>query len=281
MRREISGGIDPWNVQVHLGDSEVLTDSAGKYTSYQFRFQFGTELHIFKARYSVLWKFNERLTNEYSWPNASPIPKFPPKTWLRDMTKPKNYTKRAEELHVFLKELIQNAGFLKWAPFHELLNLSPELKTKIIEIADSMMSKKKVIENFKQEPEKKGSDSRDTDDPPPPCPKEMSDDAKELLDKQLKEILQWAGESFMSAERGMYENGYDGETGEDSNRKDLYAEALRGNENCPPFRPNKDFEKREKPDIEDFVSQIDGLLTNFEIDLFPEIAKPASTPPAS
>lgn len=267
-------GSDSWNVHVHLGDPEVLTDSAGKYTSYSFRFQIGTELHILKARYSVLWKFNEKVVNSYFGPNASSIPKFPPKTWLRDMTKPKNYNKRAEELHTFVKELIQTPKFLKWTTFHDLLALPPNLKKKIEEIADSMISKEEILQsswNGKQDWPNSNSSKQNPAASKDAAKISMVDESKlEKLDKQLKEILNWAEESFMSAERGMYEHEESG----DYERKDRYAKQLRGVSNVPPFRPNKDFVKREnsKPDVENFFEEIDAHLQNFEIDLFPKIA---------
>jgi len=288
MRRNISDGSDSWNVHVHLGDPEVLTDSAGKYTSYQFKFQVGTELHILKARYSVLWKFNEKVQSSYYGPHANMMPKFPPKTWLRDMTKPKNYHKRAEELHAFIKELLQDAEFLKWQHFHDLLNLPPNLKKKMIEIADSMISKREILQsslNGKPDPDWPGGSKSGKSDPVV-VSKEVEKSKKEankvqdaMLDKQLKEILRWAEESFMSAERNsMYEGagGYD-EEDENGDRQVRYAQKLSGVRSVPPFKPDKDFERRKKPNVEGFVSEIDQLLQNFETDLFPEIARPSAT----
>jgi len=272
MLRHVSDtGSDSWNVHVHLGEPEVKSDSAGKYTSYQFRFQIGTELHILSARYSVLWKFNEKVTNSYFGPHATSMPKFPPKTWLRDMTKPKNYHKRAEELHAFLKALLQDAEFLKWSPFHDLLNLPQHLKKKMIEIADSMKYKADVIGNFYTDEPR--VDKPIICNPLPDKKPPNNPEGEKMLDNQLKEILAWAEESFMRAEQYDQQGGFSEESGENSERKKRYAEELKGMSSVPQFRPDKDYQKAEQPNVEGFVNEIDTLFENFEIELFPEIAK--------
>lgn len=280
----LSEGSDSWNVHITMGEPEVLSDSAGRYTSYTFNFQIGTEHLVFKARYSALWKFNEKVCNSYYGPQAS-VPKFPPKTWLSDMTKPKNYNKRAEELLYYFKELIKDAEFLKWPPFHELLGLAAnnKLKAKMIEIAESMVAKRQIVNG--NQPVGLGMQSNDSDcnwnpkpkncaSPPDPVgPSQGTDVATKQLDADLKAILSWAGDNFMSVYRSFF-NGQDlleFDVADQKHKLFLYKELLKGKSEVSPLKIEKEYANQEKPDIDDFIKEIDRLMENFEIDLTPEI----------
>jgi len=259
---------------------EVLSDNAGRYTSYNFKFQIGTGLHMFKARYSVLWKFNEKLVMNSG--AQAHLPKFPPKTWLSDMTKPKNYNKRADELFSYFKTLLKDPKFLKWHEFHKLLNLGPELRSKVMEIADSMISQRHVIEGSKIDSELANSKQASPNSSPWPedvekkKPKSSSHLRAQKIDRELKEILRWAENSFMSAETNlmMGDVGLDTPMAMDAEfdreKRERYTKALASKTDVPQLTV-KTQEAKPEPAVEDFVNEIETLLKDFDIDLFPSI----------
>ena len=79
-------------------------------------------------------------------------PAFPPKTWLKDMTKPKNYEKRASQLLEYFEYLVSKPIILKDALFQKEIQLPKHLQKQMSEIAMDLQSRKKVIEKWGHSP---------------------------------------------------------------------------------------------------------------------------------
>lgn len=274
---------DPWNVQCDLGQPEVLSDGAGRYTVYTLLFRIGTQNYTFQSRYRNLWTFNEKVSSfDFGGKrkNQVRIPKFPPKTWLSDMTKPKNYEKRAHELLIYFRDLIKHPSFLRWQVFHNLLELPEELRKQFKKIADDMESKNVLMQNIKTEnvlTNKTVASSGLYDN------KNVVEDqqfllAKKRLEKDLKKILSSAEQSFMSAETNFLNNSQEITDEADDQAKEIYERILKekkdwkiGELSIPPARTAG---KTQENNLDAFEEALDKLLENFDVDLFPNMNTP-------
>lgn len=271
---------DPWNVQVELGQPEVLSDGAGRYTVYTLLFRVGTQNFTFQSRYRNLWSFNEKVSSfDFGGKrkqNQVRIPKFPPKTWLSDMTKPRNYEKRAQELLIYFRDLIKNPSFLRWQVFHNLLDLPEELRKQFKKIADDMESKTQLMQNIKTE---------NVTNKIVVCPglydnKNVVKDqqfllAKKRLEKDLKKILSSAEQSFMSAETNFLNNSQEITDEADDQAKETYERILKEKKDWKigalSIPPDRTAGKTQENNLDAFEGALDKLLENFHVDLFPNM----------
>ncbi|ETO24597.1 hypothetical protein RFI_12559 [Reticulomyxa filosa] len=97
--------------------------------------------HTFTTRYSTLAKLHDRLLRSGILDRAFKFtpPNFPGKYWFKDMTKPKNYEKRGQELLIYLRALVSKPTILKFAEFQTSINLPNSLKRSVGEIANNMV----------------------------------------------------------------------------------------------------------------------------------------------
>eukprot|EP01084_Bolivina_argentea_P082584 149520_1 len=139
-----------WAVHVDLGPCRVVKDEKGRFTTFTFKFRIGQENHEFTSRYSKLYKFHESLSKNEVFQKAFNYdpPKFPPKSWMTDFTKPKNYKKRAKKLLDYFEILVSKPLVLRDKLFQKGIHLPKALQKTMSQIAVDLQSRKRVIDLF-------------------------------------------------------------------------------------------------------------------------------------
>ena len=135
-----------WAVQVSLGECEVKKDNDTNklYTTYTLIFRIGDDTHKLISRYSELLSIHESLEKQgllaHAWrSNSLSKPVFPAKTWFKDMTKPKNYTKRAQEILKYFQKLTSKPRILSDSKFQKGIQLPKKLRKNIKDIAKDLV----------------------------------------------------------------------------------------------------------------------------------------------
>eukprot|EP01083_Nonionella_stella_P201238 736298_1 len=128
-------------IDIELGECNVVTTNNRTYTKYSFRFRAGPYVHVFSERYSKLREFNEALLKAKLYQDVfgDNAPKFPKKRWMFDHTKPKQYNKRANELLQWFKLIISYEEIVRYPLFHNRIRLPKILKVALwtnIEVLD-------------------------------------------------------------------------------------------------------------------------------------------------
>ncbi|ETO30857.1 hypothetical protein RFI_06264 [Reticulomyxa filosa] len=136
-----------WKISVNLQSCEVITDVKknsfivfSAHVLYVFLFDVQGKEHVLKTRYSSMSKLHDELVRDGILDRAfgSTPPNFPGKAWFKDMTKPKNYEKRGQELLEYLRGLVSSPTILQAVDFQKGIELSDNLISVVVEIANNM-----------------------------------------------------------------------------------------------------------------------------------------------
>jgi len=255
-----TGSLKNVYTQIELGHPEILQDRAGKFVSFTFQFRVGTRQFSLQHRYSALLKFNEKLLSELTF-----RPKFPAKTYFTDMTRPKNYNKRAGELLNYFQDLIPHPKFLRWRPFHKICNLKDHEIREVLKVAENIEAREDLLRN------KKSSDiiicsPRKPDKPDIPGDNEPGDPWQlwvEYLEQELSQLALSAEQNFLPLKKTLFDVDADPHDSEDKDLVLKYKTIMDKKSDLIPFTAPK-IEMSKEADLTHFEKEIDKILGNFD-----------------
>jgi len=138
----------PWSVQVHSGSVgvEVIVPSRGsKYCVFCFILSIGPVNHGFSARYSTLLEFHKELILVLDLQ----LLKFPAKScFFIKSTSRRLREKRMRGLLVYLRRLVKVPVILQLELFHNLLNISTNLRIKMITIGKDIEARRCLVKRY-------------------------------------------------------------------------------------------------------------------------------------